>query len=174
MFKKILVATDGSDHARRALAVAGNLAQRYGAELIVLHVFSCAEVNEATRHLAEVEHLAAPRRQPSYANVGVTAAIDLPGTDFDLQGFLYQAAEMVGRQTAEEGAAAARGAGAEKVTALAREGDAAEVILEVARQENADAIVLGSRGLGSLKGIMVGSVSGKVNHLSGCCCITVK
>jgi nucleotide-binding universal stress UspA family protein len=57
MFNRILVATDDSDHAQRALVVAGNLASRFDSDLIVLHVFSCAEMNKAMRHLAEVEHL---------------------------------------------------------------------------------------------------------------------
>ena len=39
MFKTILVATDGSDHADKAVAVAGDLAAKYDAKMILLHVF---------------------------------------------------------------------------------------------------------------------------------------
>jgi len=38
MFKKILVAIDGSDYSRNALPVAIEVAQKFGCELLVLHV----------------------------------------------------------------------------------------------------------------------------------------
>lgn len=37
MFERILLPVDGSEHSRRAVAVAGDLARRYGAEVVVLH-----------------------------------------------------------------------------------------------------------------------------------------
>ena len=43
-----------------------------------------------------------------------------------------------------------------------------------AKKEAADMIVLGSRGLGHIAGLVMGSVSHKVSHLSDCTCITVK
>ena len=53
-------------------------------------------------------------------------------------------------------------------------GDPASCILDVARKEKADLIVMGSRGLSDLRGLLVGSVSHKVNQLSACACLTVK
>lgn len=38
MFERILLAVDGSDHSKKAVPVAGDLARRYGGEVIVLHV----------------------------------------------------------------------------------------------------------------------------------------
>lgn len=37
MFERILLPVDGSEHSRRAVAIAGDLARRYGAEVVVLH-----------------------------------------------------------------------------------------------------------------------------------------
>lgn len=37
MFERILLPVDGSEHSRRAVAVAGDLARRYGAEVVVFH-----------------------------------------------------------------------------------------------------------------------------------------
>ncbi|NQU72224.1 MAG: universal stress protein, partial [Rhodospirillales bacterium] len=48
------------------------------------------------------------------------------------------------------------------------------VIIEYAEQHDIDMIVIGSRGLGDLKGMLLGSVSHKVAHLAECSCITVK
>ena len=53
-------------------------------------------------------------------------------------------------------------------------GDAASAILAQAEEEGADLIVMGSRGLGAFRSLLVGSVSQKVSHLADCSCITVK
>ena len=48
------------------------------------------------------------------------------------------------------------------------EGSEAEAILTVAENRQADLIVMGTRGFGAVKGLLVGSVSRKVIHLSTC------
>lgn len=177
MFSKILVAIDGSEHAQRALVVAGNLASRFDADLTVLHVFSSAEMTETVRHVAEVEHLVPAHRQTSGSDVDVVAAGGLPvdpvGETYNFN-VMYQAAERTAQLLAENGAKIARDAGAPTVNTRAQHGDPASVILDVAEHEKIDLIIMGSRGLGTLKGLFLGSVSNKVNQLSECCCITVK
>ena len=49
-----------------------------------------------------------------------------------------------------------------------REGSEAESILKEAQKAKADLIVMGTRGLGTLKGFLVGSVSRKVIHYAAC------
>ena len=49
-----------------------------------------------------------------------------------------------------------------EVTSDVLEGPAAEAILRVAEIENFDLIIMGSRGLGHLKGLLLGSVSERV------------
>ena len=46
------------------------------------------------------------------------------------------------------------------------EGPEAESILKIAKKCQADLIVMGTRGLGTIKGILIGSVSRKVIHLA--------
>ena len=48
------------------------------------------------------------------------------------------------------------------------EGSEAEAILTVAENHQADLIVMGTRGFGAVKGLLVGSVSRKVIHLATC------
>ena len=48
------------------------------------------------------------------------------------------------------------------------EGPEAEAILMLAKKQQADLIVMGTRGFGAVKGLLVGSVSRKVIHLSTC------
>ena len=48
------------------------------------------------------------------------------------------------------------------------EGSEAEAILSTAENNQVDLIVMGTRGFGAVKGLLVGSVSRKVIHLSNC------
>jgi nucleotide-binding universal stress UspA family protein len=54
------------------------------------------------------------------------------------------------------------------------EGPPAEAILTVAEQRRADLIVMGTRGLGDLKGLLLGSVSHKVLQSAHCPILAVR
>lgn len=54
------------------------------------------------------------------------------------------------------------------------EGPAADAILSVAEVRKADLIVLGTRGMGNLKGVIFGSVSTKVMHYAPCPVLVVR
>ena len=49
-----------------------------------------------------------------------------------------------------------------------REGPEAESILDFAENSQADIIVMGTRGMGAIKGLLLGSVSRKVIHYANC------
>ena len=149
--RKILVAIDGSDHAWRALDLAADMAQKYAAELTVLHVIAYEPMPAGLRQLAADEHIPIAEGEARY-HYGRT----------------------LGDELTREGSARARRAGAERVNALTAEGRPAEQILTIAAERGVDAIVLGRRGLGDLKGLLMGSVSHKVSQLAECTCITVK
>ena len=53
-------------------------------------------------------------------------------------------------------------------------GSPAEAILDYAKRNDVDMIVMGSRGMGGVKGLFLGSVSNKVCHMAECTCVTVK
>jgi nucleotide-binding universal stress UspA family protein len=53
-------------------------------------------------------------------------------------------------------------------------GDPAQVIAQYAHEQNADQIVMGTRGLGAVSGMLMGSVATKVVHLSDVPVLLVK
>jgi len=173
MFTKILVAADGSEHADKAVEVASDLAQKYHAELIVLHVRLHGRPLEEIRKMAEVEHMIeiTPPPPPPTGLSGTGAAM---ADDSRIFQSLYRVIEAVGNRIVEQAERVARDKGVEAVRTIVEDGDTAQRILTCAKRENADLIVMGSRGLGELAGMFLGSNSHKVSQLAECTCITVK
>jgi len=52
--------------------------------------------------------------------------------------------------------------------------DPASNIIAAVGHEKAELVVMGRRGLGNVAGLVMGSVSHKVAHLTECSCLTVK
>jgi nucleotide-binding universal stress UspA family protein len=133
---RILVATDGSPHARRAAELSARLA----------------------RELREVEVV--------LLNVGHIPAIALGGPGADIMvdyGMLEEGFEKAGRAILDQTTAAFHGVDA-KVTTRYRRGEPSHEILAAATEAKADMIVMGSRGLGQIGGLILGSVSEHVLH----------
>ena len=64
--------------------------------------------------------------------------------------------------------------GVDKVDGVLLDGDPASLVVTTAKEDQSDLIVMGMRGLGELEGLLLGSVSYKVNHRAPCTCITVR
>ncbi len=75
--------------------------------------------------------------------------------------------------TAEAAARAAK-QGLERVKTLTAEGNASKEIVATANSEAADMLFMGSRGLGEVRGLLMGSVSHKVMNMAPCTCVAVK
>jgi len=146
----ILCATDGSSSARKALALACDLAKCKGSKLLVLHVH---RAHNGGGEPDELEVFAMTE------NLAVSEA-----------GASYGVAEMIAR----EAGVTAREAGVPEVETLVIEGDPTRQIAAVARERRADAVVVGSRGLGEVAGLLLGSVSHKLAQLAPCTCIIVR
>ena len=177
MFHRIVVATDGSDHATKAIAVAGDLAAKYDAEITLLHVFLRRNA-EATdlRRIVDVQKLPQKvreeferfeRMQEKRKTSAATAvAVSIPFPEDVLVG--------VGHAIVDKAEDIAKQHGARKIDRVITEGDPADLILKTAKGKDADLIVMGTRGLSDFTGLFVGSVSHKVSHLADCTCITVR
>ena len=176
MIKTILVATDGSDHAEKAVDLAADIAGKYGAHLVLLHVLLrdisavyllAMPLAEALSDdiKAELERLvAAPIEAAAAAGAYIDVRVPV------LAGVLREVANHITEAARE--AAGNKGVG--DIRVVIGDGDPAKRILAAAEAEGVDTIVLGSRGLGNIRGLLVGSVSHKVGHLAACTCITVK
>ncbi len=80
----------------------------------------------------------------------------------------HQVHEFIGQKILTEAEEVAKAHGVEEVARVIADGDPATRILGTADKEKVDMIVMGSRGFGTLKGLMLGSVSQKVSHLANC------
>ena len=132
MFKKILVTIDGSDPSKLAVDLGVGIAERDGAELVVLTV-----VPPVPLFLAEDGEL------PYYPRL-----ID------DL--------EQYHKKLLFEAGQALLAHGGLNVTTVLRKGNPAMNIVEAAREEGVDLIVLGNRGTGGILSWMLGSTSRNV------------
>ena len=173
--QRILVALDGSEHSDKALDLAADIAGKYGAELVLLHVMSDKPLTDAERYLAETEYLD-----------DLLASLEAPvinGGDPRLRAqrvlqhygaVARQFREAIGDRLMGRARARAQEQGVRTVQTLLEDGDPANTILRVAKRLQVDMIVLGSRGLGDVKGLLMGSVSHRVAHLAECTCVSVK
>ena len=79
-----------------------------------------------------------------------------------------------GQQILDEFAAVASESGATRIRKAVQPGDPAGTILRYSGEHDVDLIVMGSRGLGDVESMLLGSVSRKVANLSKVACLTVK
>lgn len=174
MLTTILVPTDGSDHANKAVELAADIAAKYGSRVILLHTLLSGEAATDLRHMAEVEHLLETESvgvQPMPYGNSPEAALR---TAAEGRPMPPRTLELIGQQILGGAEAALRRKGVSEISLETREGDPAKCILDVAKRESASLIVMGSRGLGALKGLLLGSVSQKVNQEASCTCMTVR
>jgi nucleotide-binding universal stress UspA family protein len=139
-YGSIVVGTDGSVTASRAVRAAAELAATDGARLVVVTAYS-----------------------PTGTSAGGVSVDDVPSDIRHVLTDRVQAEEL-----AEGGRQAAREVGATRITVQALAGDPGEVLLEAAKDFDADLIVVGSRGLTSHAHFILGSVAASVAHHAPC------
>ncbi len=148
MFKKILVAVDGSKHALKAAKVAcGIAAASEDASILLLTVTRQFKVTPQLKQYLLAENLMG---EPKYVLDEMTEQILL------------------------EAKAIAKEAGIKNIKTLVKEGKPARTIVDFASNNNIDLIVMGSRGVGEVEALLLGSVSHKVSTLAKCTCIIVR
>jgi nucleotide-binding universal stress UspA family protein len=145
MFRTIVVGTDGSDTAAKAVNEAAELARALGASIELVCAYEPVPSQRLRSEAREV---------PSDVQWMVTPREDADAT-------LRQASETV-----EEAGV--------PVSAYAREGDPADAILDVAEERGADLIVVGNKGMTGAKRFLLGSVPNKVSHHAPCSVLIIR
>lgn len=149
MFKKILVGVDGSEHAKQAAAVAGELAKAFGAQLVIMHVMKRIGTDRIPEHLKELERI---------------EHIEI--TEVDMLRSVADALVKGANDTAEA-------AGASDIVTAIAAGNPADQIIDYSNNNDVDMIVIGRRGLSDMASLFLGSVSHKVTQLAPCACLTL-
>ncbi len=144
MYEKVVVGTDGSPTADRAVQAAAELARSWGSEL---HVVTAVR---------------APR--PGMASASGAPLIDSGAG----QALVEEAGQQVGDRAIE-----VFGSDLKLVEAHAAAGNADDVILNTAAEVGADLIVVGSKGMRGARRYL-GSVPNSVAHGAHCAVLVVK
>ena len=174
MFKSIVVAYDGSVHAGRALQTGARLAEREQASLGIIYIIDSgyAELSDELRKMGEVEHIIepVPRMVMDFQSVPSNLVDTMGQVSFDSENAMLQYAEFL----LGEARKSALDCGVQDIDIKAVPGNPAEGVVDYACERDADLIVCGSRGLGRVKSLLLGSTSHKITQLAQCSCLTVK
>lgn len=140
----IVVATDFSEAANHAVAVAVEYAKHFESELILVHAY----------------------------RVDIPVASPLTGGGYILpDGFYEQLSSQA--KTHVEQAASEIAADDVAAVGIAVDQPAASAIIETAEERKADLIVMGTRGLTGIKHVALGSVADRVVRMAPCPVLTV-
>jgi nucleotide-binding universal stress UspA family protein len=146
MIRTIVVGTDGSETAGKAVREASELAAKLGAGIDIVSAYEPVS-NQRLREEAR----------------------QVPG---DMQ-WMVSAREDVDAKL-KEAAALAKDIGVTDVNTFAREGDPADAILDVAEERESDLIVVGNKGMSGAKRFLLGSVPNKVSHHAPCSVMIIR
>ena len=175
--KVIVVAVDWSENSERAVEMASDLAAKYDAELVAVHVITDKPFLSDERHLAEIEFADEIKKYPGsgFSTEGPdSTSIELKDIVSEHEGKDRVLRSIIGDMLLKRAQRAAYGKGVETVDTVRSEGNVADAILMTAKERKADLIVVGSRGMGAMGEIFLGSISHKVNQLSDISVVTVK
>jgi nucleotide-binding universal stress UspA family protein len=146
-FSKILVPTDFSDDSKLALTYAVELAQKFSAEILVVHV---------DQPLAPV----------------MTSELN-PGLDVGSMNRIAEEQRLLALRELDQISARLRETGV-KSRGLMRVGAPFLEIIHTAQSENADLIVMGTHGRTGLVHVLMGSVAERVVNKAHCAVLTVR
>ena len=144
-YRNVVVGTDGSPPSFRAVARAAEVARDSSARLVVV----CAYYPSNDREVQEAQDQLGDE---AFQVIGSAPA----------------------EQTLREATDKAKAVGARDVDTTSVVGAPITALVEVAEKESADLLVVGSRGLNTLKGRLLGSVPSEVSRRADCDVLVVR
>jgi nucleotide-binding universal stress UspA family protein len=148
MFKSIIAAVDGSESAEKALVIASELAAKFNSHLHIINV-----PQDDTAALVSA----------GYGGYAAVSALK-PSSHY----------KEIGERIVKRAEEKAIAVGAKGITTHVLFGDPAENILKKSNELSADLVVSGRRGLGGVKGLIVGSTTQQISKGSGCAILTTQ
>lgn len=141
MINKILYPVDGSENSRKALEIVRETALRFGATVLTVNIYELpGEV---------IEIIGAYQSTFSYLS-------DIENNFREYGGTILK---EIKAELENSGI---------NVDSLLLKGEAGVAITEMVMKEKCDIVIMGSRGMGTLRSILLGSVSDYVIHHSKC------
>lgn len=134
---RILVATDGSEGADRAIDYAARRAKETGAELLIVNIVG---------------------------GYGLPDKVVMAFVNDEV--FVKELLESESAQALTAARERARKAGAHTILLESRSGEVAQTIIEIAKEKSVDAIIVGKQGASRITGALLGSVAQKLVVLS--------
>ncbi|MBD3341564.1 MAG: hypothetical protein GF353_20840 [Candidatus Lokiarchaeota archaeon] len=156
IYKKILVGTDGSENAERALEKIRDAHENWKSEIVVFHSY---------------EHHLFPRSIPISTSIPYGSAYTIPASDYNQikneykvrgEKILARAEQIFNTKQVPMETRLIEGMGPE------------EYIIQVAKNENFDLVALGCKGHSKLEEIFIGSVAKKVLNKAPCDILIVR
>jgi nucleotide-binding universal stress UspA family protein len=143
VYRTIIVGTDGSSTADKAVDVAGELARACGA---AVHVVTAYRPVRAAALAGAGAMGAAPVTPPAWLGDDERVAAE-------------EVVRRAGERLAQTGVSA---------NVVARLGEPADALLAIAEEVEADLIVVGNRGMSGVRRYLLGSVADRVAHHAPC------
>ena len=175
MFKSVVLATDGSNHSKRAAAIAADIAATFKARLTLVTVLPRSMTLEDIEAAPQSHRL--PRDAKNLMKRIHDTLRESRTVDADVHQFvpaLPLLQNALGKLILDEAEAMAARRKVAKVSRVVDHGDAVTQILKQATKARADLIVMGTRGLNNFRGLLIGSVSNSVIHHAKSAVLTVK
>ncbi|AYK06387.1 universal stress protein [Brevibacillus sp. 7WMA2] len=146
MFDKMVIALDGSQLSPKVQEAAILFARENKSSLTFVHVV---------------------KELPAYVTSQLVFMVH------DVQSEYLGEAKKYGQELLDQACEAAEKEGVQ-CEAILLQGDPANELLALVKEKNADLIMMGSRGLGDFKELMLGSVSHRITQLAPCPVFIIK
>lgn len=159
MIKSILVPIDGSESSGRAVQFAARVAAKFGASVLFLHV---------------LDKLPARKELKKYLEALEAEKSPLEGEIDSVRSALSKSGEEMANRIVDHAVRTAEDKGVRHVNMAIEDGDPAAELLRYLDMDEFDLVVMGRRGLGGIKGLLMGSLSHKISSMADCTVVTVK
>ncbi len=148
MVNKVMVTTDGSEQAKKAIELGADIASKYDATLFLVHAIQEAKIAKETKELMEAEHMEEKSKRVYLDQIGGRIINEAKNDVLNRGVRKTESAILLGKHPARE-------------------------ITDFAKENSIDMIVIGHNGVGKLEELYNRRIAKKVLRRTDCTCIRV-